>query len=306
MVDSERANIEDLLEAPPASDSLPDYQQEQRKDPQLLQIIHFFEKEFPPEEELARKISLQSPLFTMVDSVLYFVGPKQKGCRRVVVPEHLREQIMEENDRSHMGAHFSGSRLFNMLSRHWWWEGIYADSVHFARNCPECTVVSGGGRVIKPPLHPIPVQRPFQIVGVDIMELPKTEAGNKYVLVFPDYLTKWPMVYPMPDQKSERIARILVEEVIPFFRVPEALLSDRGANLISHLMTDLCELLGVKKLNTTAYHPQCNGMVERFNRTLKSSLRKHAAWFGPQWDRYLSGVLWAYRNVPHESTGEKP
>ena len=46
-------------------------------------------------------------------------------------------------------------------------------------------------------------------------------------------------------------------------------------------------------------------MVERFNRTLKSILRKHAAWFGPQWDYYLSGVLWAYCNMPHEAMGEK-
>ena len=71
-------------------------------------------------------------------------------------------------------------------------------------------------------------------------------------------------------------------------------------------MKDVCTLLGVKKLNTTAYHPQCNGMVERFNRMLESILRKHAATFGVQWDRYLPGVLWAYRNTPHESTGEKP
>ena len=97
------------------------------------------------------------------------------------------------------------------------------------------------------------------------MELPVTTAGNRYVLVFQDHLTKWPMVFPMPDQKSERIATLLVEEVVPFFGVPEALLSDRGTNLLSHLMLDLCELLGVKKLNTTAYHPQCNGMIERFN-----------------------------------------
>ena len=63
--------------------------------------------------------------------------------------------------------------------------------------------------------------------------------------------------------------------------------------------------MGVKKLNTTAYHPQCDGMVEHFNHTLKTMLRKHAACFGNQWDQYLSGVLWAYRNTPHDSTGEK-
>ena len=64
--------------------------------------------------------------------------------------------------------------------------------------------------------------------------------------------------------------------------------------------------MGIEKLNTTAYHPQCNGLTERFNRTLKTMLRKQAATHGLQWDKYLYGVLWAYRNTPHESTLEKP
>ena len=138
------------------------------------------------------------------------------------------------------------------------------------------------------------------------MELPVTERGNKYVIVFQDFLTKWPMVFPAPDQKTARIARLLAEEIVPLFGVPDALLSDRGTNLLSHLMQDVCKLLGVTKLNTTAYHPQCDGMVERLNRTLKSMLRKTCAKFGQQWDRFLPGVLWAYRNTPHESTKEKP
>ena len=114
------------------------------------------------------------------------------------------------------------------------------------------------------------------------------------------------MVYAAPDQKAERIARLLAEEVVPFCGVPEAVLSDRGTNLLSHLVQDVCRLLGIKKLNTTSYHPQCDGMVERLNRTLKAMLRKHASQFGTQWDTYLSGVVWAYRNTIHESTGEKP
>ena len=64
--------------------------------------------------------------------------------------------------------------------------------------------------------------------------------------------------------------------------------------------------IGIQKLNTTAYHPQCDGLVERYNRTLKTALRKHAARFGTQWDKLLPGVLWAYRNTPHEATHEKP
>ena len=114
------------------------------------------------------------------------------------------------------------------------------------------------------------------------------------------------MVFAIPDQKTERIVQILVNEIIPFCGVPEALLCDRGANLLSHLMLDTCKLLGITKLNTTSYHPQCDGLVERYNRTLKTALRKHAARYGVQWDRLLPGVVWAYRNTPHEATHEKP
>ena len=90
------------------------------------------------------------------------------------------------------------------------------------------------------------------------------------------------------------------------FGMPKGLLSDRDTNLLSHLMQDVCSLLGIAKYNTTAYHPQCNGLTERFNRTLKKMIRKYAVRFGAQWDRYIHGVLWAYRNMPHESTQEKP
>ena len=205
-----------------------------------------------------------------------------------------------------LAGHFSGPRLYQTLARKWWWKCMYRDALEYAESCPQCAIVKGTGRKNKPPLHPIPTERPFQIVGVDIMELPVTTRGNKYVVVFQDLFTKWPMVYPTSNQKAETIARLIVEEIVPFFGVPEALLSDRGTNLLSHLMKDICKLLGIKKLNTTAHHPECDGAVERFNRTLKTMLRKQAARHGAQWDQYIHGVVWAYRNTPHSSTKEKP
>ena len=219
------------------------------------------------------------------------------------MPKHLRTQILRE---THSSSFFSGQRLYNSLMLHWWWGGMFSDAVRFAKACPECAVVTGTGRKIKPPLHPIPVSRPFQILGIDVMDLPLTEKGNKHIIVIQDLLTKWPFVFAVPDQKTSRIARLLAEEVIPCFGVPESLLSDSSTNLLSNLMVDLCKMLGITKLNTTAYHPQCDGAVEQFNRTLKTTLRKHAAQFGCQRDNFLPGVLWAYRNTPHTSTGEKP
>ena len=71
---------------------------------------------------------------------------------------------------------------------------MYTDTMKHCASCPQCAIVSGSGRVNRPPLHPIPVQRAFQIVGVDVMDLPVTEAGNRHVVVFQDFLTKWPLV----------------------------------------------------------------------------------------------------------------
>ena len=95
-------------------------------------------------------------------------------------------------------------------------------------------------------------------------------------MVIQDLFTKWPMVFPVPDQKAVRIGKLIAEEVVPLFGVPEGLLSDRGTNLLSHLILDLCGMLGITKLNTTAHHRQCD-------RTLKTMFRKHAARFGNQW-----------------------
>ena len=94
--------------------------------------------------------------------------------------------------------------------------------------------------------------------------------------------------------------------MISFCGVTEAVLTDRGTNLLPYLMLDGCSKQEITKLNTKAYHPECDSMVEQLNRTLKSMFCKHTDKFGTQWDKYLSGFLWAYRNTPHESTGEKP
>ena len=280
---------------------------EQEKDSEVNELKRFLEHgSLPADSEKAKKMALQQTLFGVVDGVVYYIDPKRNNRKRAVAPKTLQLSLLQETHSGPYSAHFSGQRMFNILVTSWWWGKMFADACRFAKSCPECAITMGVGRRRKPPLHPIAVQRPFQILGLDVMDLPVTERGNRHVVVIQDLFTKWPFVFAVPDQKSTRIARLLAEEVIPWFGVPEALLSDRGTNLLSHLMLDLCKMLGTRKLNTTSYHPQCDGAVERFNRTLKQILRKHAARFGRQWDQFLPGVLWAYRNTRHTSTGEKP
>ena len=87
---------------------------------------------------------------------------------------------------------------------------------------------------------------------------------------------------------------------------PEELLSDRGTNFLSNLVLEVCKLFDVKKLNTSGYHPQTNGLCERFNSTLIQMLAKTCERYGHDWAKHLSYVLYAYRVSVQESTRESP
>ena len=151
------------------------------------------------------------------------------------------------------------------------------------------------GRASKPPLTPIPVSGPFDRVGVDVIKFAKSSSGNQYAVVFMDYLTKWPEVFAVADQTALTITKLLVEHVISRHGVPAELLSDRGAAFLSTLMWEVCQLMDIHQVNTTAYHPQTDGLVERFNRTLTEMLAKKVERNGQDWDTHLPFVLFAYR-----------
>ena len=290
-----------ILEADPVqmSEKHTDYDSEQHKDQQLKEIIDFLsDGRLPNDSNRAKVIASQEALFTLVDGVLYYVDPKSDHRQRVAVPQHLWKQLLEENHRGLYGGHFSGPKLYSALVKRWWWRGMYTDVLAYCKRCPECMCSCDGSWASTPA---IPAPHSHTTTLTDIMDLPCTESGNKHMVVFQDMFTKWPKVYAIPDQKTERITKLLCEEIVPFFGVPEALLEP-----ISHLMLGICKSLGITKLNTTSYHPECDDMVERFNCTLKAMLRKRATQYGIQWDKHLPAVLWAYRNTPHDTTGEKP
>ena len=91
--------------------------------------------------------------------------------------------------------------------------------------------------------------------------LPETSRGNKHLLVVMGHLTKWREVFPTKDQQAKTVAEILVNRVLP----PVVIHSDQGRNFESHIMQEVCRLMGTHKSRTTAYHPQCDGLVEHQN-----------------------------------------
>ena len=127
---------------------------------------------------------------------------------------------------------------------------------------------------MKPLSTPIPVGGLFDRVRVDVLQLPLSCQGNQYAVVFMNYLTMWPEVFAVLHHTALTIARLLVEQLISRHGVLSQLLLDRGSAFLSNLVQELCVVMGMKKVNTTAYHPQTDGLIKRFNRTLTDMLAK--------------------------------
>ena len=149
------------------------------------------------------------------------------------------------------------------------------------------------------------VGAPLERVALDILgPLPTSKRGNKYILIVGDYFTKWVEAYPLQDQRAEIIAMVFVQKFVSRFGVPLQLHSDQGRNFESVLFNDVCNLLGVDKTRTTALHPQSDGMVERFNRTLENQLAVFVEKHQQDWDDHVPLILLAYRSAVHEVLGK--
>ena len=132
-----------------------------------------------------------------------------------------------------------------------------------------------------------------------------TRNGSKYLLTAVDHFTKYAEAYIVPDTTAETVSRCLALKYIPVHGVPDRLVTNRGTAFTSALIQSLCQTWGTRKIQTTAYHPQSNGVCERFHRTLANIVAKVAR-TTRQWETAIPVALAAYRATPHSSTGYSP
>ena len=279
----------------------------QLKDATLTPYFKYLEEQTLPScESEARRIVLECEKLEVIDGVLYHDNPVDSTQWCVVVPSDLRQTLLTEAHSSVFSGHFSERKIYERLRRQYWWRGMRADVRRFCRACINCASRKGPGRAVRTPLNPIPVKKPFHRVAVDVLTMPLTSRGNRYIVVFMDYFTKWAEAFAVPDQQAPTIARLLVDNIVCRHGVPEKFLSDRGYNFLSDLIMEMCRVLGIKKLNTSGYHPQTDGLVEKFNSTLLGMMSKCLDSKSLEWDQQLPTLLFAYRSMVQESTKESP
>ena len=125
-------------------------------------------------------------------------------------------------------------------------------------------------------------------------------------MVVGDYFTKWVEAYAIPNQEVTSVAKELVHNFCCRYGAPMEIHTDQGRYLESGVFKELCRLLGIRKTGKTPLHPQSDGMVERFNRTLEQHLLKVVDENQTDWDQRIPLFLMAYRSSVHDTTGMTP
>ncbi|GFO10438.1 gypsy retrotransposon integrase-like protein 1 [Plakobranchus ocellatus] len=169
------------------------------------------------------------------------------------------------------GAHLGIGRTKDKVMGNFYWPGVNGDVTRYCRSCDVCQWTVKKDTL---PRVPLEIDTPFKRVAIDLMGPinPPSETGHRFILTLVDYATRFAEAVPLRKIDTESVAEALVD-IYSRLGVPEEVLSDQGTQFISDCMKEVCRLLGIKQKTTTPYHPMCNGLVERFNATLKTWLR---------------------------------
>ncbi|UYV61011.1 K02A2.6-like [Cordylochernes scorpioides] len=282
---------------PSAVMSLTNVDIEQTKDPVLAKIIDNLNSGYTRKE------------FSIIDGIIYKKNYSTTGRPwLMMIPKHLRSEVMADLHDAPTAGHLGFARTYDKVKKRFYWPGLYRTVRQYVSHCRECQ------RRKKLPRRPAgqlvsipPVEKPFYKVGVDLFgRFPVSKDGNRWIIVCTDYMTRYAITKAIPDGGTIETAKFLVEDVILKHGAPREMITDRGRNFISQVIKEINALCGIVHRFTTAYHPQTNGLTERFNKTLGDMLSMYTGVEQKDWDQVLPYVTFAYNTAKQEATGYIP
>ncbi len=236
----------------------------------------------------------------LVQGVKLF-GDISTGVFRPLVPPAFRDAAVAA---LHSVAHPGVEATVKLVSSKFCWTGMRRYIRAYAQNCLNCQRAKVSRHVhLAPATIAVPLRR-FEHVHVEIVGPLPQSSGFSYLFTVVDRTTRWPEAIPLSNIAAADCAAALFTGWIQRFGVPTVIISDRGAQFTSTLWTALCSLLSINHVKTTAYHPQSNGLVERFHRRLKEALRARLA--TSDWMQHLPWVLLGIRTATPLEGGPSP
>jgi hypothetical protein len=218
------------------------------------------------------------------------LGDVSTGVFRPLLPRAFRDEAIWS---LHRGAHPGIRSTVKLVSASFVWPKMAAYTRRLVRTCLDCQRGKVYRHVHLRAEHiPVPTRR-FAHLHVDLVGPLPLSAGFNYVFTILDRTTRWPEAVPLKSIAAADCAHALLHGWVQRFGVPATITSDRGAQFTSSLWASLCAILDIVHVPTTAYHPESNGLVERFHRRLKDSLRARAA--SADWFAHLPWVMLGLR-----------
>ncbi len=226
---------------------------------------------------------------------------------RLVVPQCKRNEIMELNHDHMLAGHLGIAKTIARIRKQFTWPNLKDDVTAYVNGCLTCARRKSYG-ASKAPLCPMPlVNRVWEKIAMDIVgPIQVSSNGNNHILVLSDYASRFVFTIPMKDTSARTVARHFVNKIITKYGAPEHVLTDQGTNFLSKLINEICQLFKIKQLKTTSYHPQTDGLVERFNRTLCDMLACYVNEEPEKWDQFLPFVTLAYNSAQQASVKQSP
>lgn len=255
--------------------------------------------------EIQHMVNQNNSKFILKEIEIPFLGSNFKvWCEtsysklRPYIPKELRKLLFEKvHGISHPGIRASRK----LISSKYFWPHISSDVTSWAKSCLGCQTSKINKR-IKSPISNFKIpQGRFEHIHIDLVGPLRSSRGYKYILTVIDRFTRWPEAYPLRDIHANTVAKKLFLEYICRFGVPLTITTDQGTQFESRVTSELLNLLGCYKIHTTTYHPQSNGMVERFHRSLKAALMSRCN--TEHWVDELPVVLLGLRNSLKEDLG---
>ena len=222
------------------------------------------------------------------------------------MPEALKAFVIGTHHNLPLAGHGGARRTIKAICNNYYWKGMSGDIRRWVAACQTCT------RKRPRPIHVVKTEAilalsPNEIWAVDIIpSLTETDNGNRHILTMIDMFTRWPIAVPIRDRTSKTIMEALYEHLLTQKGCPVKIISDQGRELISEAVKSLCELWGIRKINTGGYNPRGNSSIERFHKYFLAALSIVQNRSSPNWDEYIPAILFSYRTSTNDATQHSP
>ena len=204
-------------------------------------------------------------------------------------------------------GHLKLNKTYERLRSTYFWNNMFADLQRWIKSCAFCPQKKRDVHHSKPPLLPIAVSGPWEVIATDCMgPLPATTLGNRYILIIGDLFTKYIETAASPSIETTIIPQAFLNKIVFRHGAPHRFLTDHGTNFTSKLMAQLCNDLNINKVFTSNYQPQCDGFVECINGVIMQIIAMYVASDHKDWDTYLPSATYAYNTSISETTGDTP